>query len=115
MTATDGVIYHIAERDRWRAALGAGEYRAGSLETEGFIHCSLRHQVLPVADSLYHGQQNLILLEIDPSLVDAEIRHEGDTDRFPHIYGPLNLNAVLRIADFPPGDDGRFAFPDELA
>ena len=109
------VIYHIARRDEWRAALEIGAYRTGSLETEGFIHCSLRRQVLPVANTLYRGQENLVLLEIDPSLVTAEIRHEGEDDRFPHIYGSLDLDAVLRLAEFQPQPDGAFAFPPELA
>ena len=108
-------IYHIARRDEWQTALGHGEYRTGSLEGDGFIHCSLRRQVLPVANTLYRDQEDLVLLEIDPALVSAEIRHEGDDDRFPHIYGPLNLDAVLRLAQFPPQSDGSFAFPPELA
>jgi uncharacterized protein (DUF952 family) len=95
--------------------LASGEYRAGSLASEGFIHCSLRRQVLAVADALYPGQPDLVLLEIDPRAVIPEIRYEGETDGFPHIYGPLNLSAVTRVAGFPAQADGRFAFPPEFA
>lgn len=115
MKSPHNAIYHIARRDEWQSALETGAYRTGSLETEGFIHCSLRRQVLPVANTLYHGQKNLVLLEIDPDFVEADICHEGEADRFPHIYGPLNLNAVRRMAEFPARADGSFAFPPDLA
>lgn len=114
MTSQDA-IYHITRRDEWKAALEFGEYRTGSLDTEGFIHCSLRRQVLPVANAFYRGQEDLVLLEIDPALVSADIRHEGEADHFPHIYGPVNIDAVLRLAEFLPQPDGSFAFPPELA
>lgn len=68
-----------------------------------------------MADALYRGQANLILLEIDPLAVIPEIRYEGEADLFPHIYGPLNLSAVTRVAGFPAQADGLFAFPPEFA
>ena len=109
------VIFHITARADWDAAVDAGEYRAESLTSEGFIHCSLRRQVLLVANYIYQGRTGLVLLEIDPEAVSAEIRYEGETDLFPHIYGPLNPDAVMRVIQFPPQSDGQFAFPSELA
>lgn len=111
----DEPIYHITERHRWDSAGSAGEYVADSLATEGFIHCSLRRQVLLVADALYRGREDLVLLEIDAPALLHELRFEGVEDRFPHLYGPLNLDAVRRAAPFPAADDGRFAFPPEFA
>lgn len=111
----DEAIYHITTRDRWQSALQTGEYRADSLENEGFIHCSLRRQVLPVANFLYSCQRDLILLEIDPRRVAVEIRWEGEPERFPHIYGPLGTHAVKRAADILQLQNGQFAFPTELA
>ena len=112
---SDEAIYHITERRHWDAAINVGTYRADSLATEGFIHCSLRRQVLVVANYLYHSREDLVLLEIDPAAVSADLRYEGETDRFPHLYGPLNLDAVTRVIPFPPQPDGQFAFPSELA
>ncbi len=117
------VIYHIAHRDEWEAARRKGEYRAPSLEREGFIHCSTAEQVAPVANAFYRGQRDLVLLMIDPARLDAEIRWEapapvgadalpqGVPRRFPHVYGPINLDAVATVFEFEPDAEGRFAWP----
>ena len=107
-------LLHIAERQSWAAAVHSGEYRPASLNQEGFIHCSLLEQVVPVADSLYRGRKGLVLLLIDPAQVPAEIRYEDcyqSGQEFPHICGPLPVEAVKQILDFPPGPDGRFTLP----
>jgi uncharacterized protein (DUF952 family) len=109
MTTHSNYILHISTRQAWGEAQQSGEYRAPSLETEGFIHCSSSGQILAVANRFYRGQTGLVLLWIDPEKVKAEIRWEAaDGEEFPHIYGPLNLDAVLDARDFPPGPDGFF-------
>jgi uncharacterized protein (DUF952 family) len=112
------LIFHITTHDHWQTAQGRGIYHSPSLEQEGFIHCSKRSQILNVANRRYHGQRGLVLLCISPLKVDAAIRHEAATDtngggreRFPHIYGELNLDAVVDVVDFPPRPDGSFALP----
>ncbi len=112
-------IFHITPRDLWEAAGAVGEYRAPSLDSEGFVHCSTSDQLIPVANSFYHGQHGLVLLCIDTDQLEAECRYEAATDpvpgtvgqEFPHIYGPVNLNAVLEVVNFEPGPDGRFLIP----
>jgi uncharacterized protein (DUF952 family) len=97
------VIFHVATRDDWDAAARAGEYRAESLETEGFIHCSEAHQVAAVANARFRGRKDLILLWIDPARACAEIRYEDASDgsgKFPHIYGSINTDAVARVTDY---------------
>ncbi len=111
------MIFHITSRKAWEDAQAKGDYRADSLKTEGFIHCSTLSQVLPVANQYYKGQRGLILLEIEPTLLSQKLKWEppsGGTppagvpvgDQFPHIYGPINLDAVLRVIDFEPNPDG---------
>ena len=116
-------FYHIIDRNEWRQAQAAGSYRPESLDSEGFIHCSYPAQILMPANLLYRGQPNLVLLRIDPAKVAVEIRQEavevtraGRTAQewFPHIYGPLNPDAVSAVIDFPPGPDGLFTLPPEL-
>ena len=110
------LIYHLTNRDDWSNARDQGSYTPLSLGGEGFIHCSRIDQVLRVANSYYPAQSNLVLLEIDPERLHCNLRWEPGTDKpdelFPHLYGPLNLDAVRRIIDFPPGPDGSFALPD---
>lgn len=98
-------IFHITTRDAWEHALREGSYTAPSLDAEGFIHCSHAHQYGRVARARFRGQPNLVLLEIDPARVGPEIKHEnteGGTELFPHIYGPLNPDAVTRVHPFDP-------------
>ena len=106
-------IFHITTREAWSQAVGAGTYRGDTLATEGFIHCSTREQVARVANARFHGRSGLVLLCIVPEQVAPEIRYEPAEagELFPHIYGPLNLDAVTEVVDFPPRADGSFVLP----
>jgi uncharacterized protein (DUF952 family) len=102
-------IVHLCPQPEWRAALQVGEYRPQSLSDEDFIHCSRPGQVVAVANLFFPGASDLILLWIDPSLVSAEIRWEAvDNQVFPHIYGPLNTEAVRTAREFVADTDGIF-------
>ncbi len=102
-------IVHICTQDEWSAAQSAGEYRSSSLKNEGFIHCSRPVQILWVANQYYPEAADLLLLWIDPQKLAAELRWEdSDGKVFPHLYGPLNLNAVTSVTDFYPDSDGIF-------
>jgi uncharacterized protein (DUF952 family) len=116
------LIYHITARAAWVAAQGQGRYSAPSLASEGFMHCSTRAQVVPVAEKFYKGQAGLVLLVIDPARLVSPLKWEAPSDgtpppgvaadgRFPHIYGPLNLNAVVRVLDFAADGKGVFSLP----
>ena len=119
------MIFHITSPRAWDEAQQNGVYRAESLATEGFIHCSTLSQVLPVAENFYKGQSGLILLAIEPTLLSSDLKWEPpsggtpprgvpDGDLFPHIYGPINLDAVVNVAEFRPGANGRFQIPGIL-
>ena len=109
------MIYHIATAADWAQAVRDGAYttstRDRSLAEEGFIHASTAGQVAGVANAFYRGVPDLVVLVIDPELVGASIRYElvaGSS--YPHIYGPLNTDAVVGILPFEPGPDGEFTF-----
>jgi uncharacterized protein (DUF952 family) len=110
-------IYHIALADDWEQALEDGQYsmstRGLTLAEVGFIHSSTAAQVVAVANAYYKGAGDLLLLVIDTDRVGAEIRWDdvpGSEAPFPHIYGPLNTDAVVEIRPFEPGPDGEFTF-----
>ena len=108
------IIFHITTRAEWDKAQAGGAYRAASLDAEGFIHCSTRDQVAWVAETRFRGRAGLILLSIDTDKVGAEIRYEnleGGRELFPHIYGELNADAVVRAAEFKVPEGGDFALP----
>jgi uncharacterized protein (DUF952 family) len=93
------------------------------LKTEGFIHCSTAAQVNFVANTFYRGQVDLILLCIDPEKLNSLLvweapihpkeglfSQEDTTGNFPHIYGELNLEAVVNTEDLKISADGNFNF-----
>jgi uncharacterized protein (DUF952 family) len=112
------MITHICTQKDWEKAQTQGEYRAVSLETEGFIHCSRPDQVLDVVNAFYQNTPNLVLLWIDPTKTRAEIRWEAPFHPsgsaspppnhaiFPHLYGPLNLDAVEQVTPLQPNKTG---------
>jgi len=110
-------IFHIAERSQWQDAQLSDLYQPASLATEGFIHCSTAVQVIWVANTFFRGQSELVLLKIEPERLWAELRFDRveGLGLFPHLYGALNLDAVLQVFDFPPKTDGRFELPEGLA
>ena len=94
-------IFHITTATEWDAAVVAGRYTAPSLDDEGFIHTSTAAQVPGTAARYYADVPDLVLLEIDPDAVAAEIRWEDSHgESFPHIYGPLEVTAVLGVRPF---------------
>ena len=102
-------LFHIAERGEWDRAHADGRYRTGSLDTEGFIHCCSAAQVAGVAGRYYRGRSDLVLLEIDQSRLDHPVIWEnttGGTERFPHIYGDIDLEAVASADRFTVSDAG---------
>ena len=117
------MIFHITPRTAWDDAQHQGNYRAESLATEGFIHCSTISQVLPVAENFYKAQNGLALLLIEPTLLSSDLIWEPPSggspppgvpkgDPFPHIYGPINLDAVVKVVDLQKNADNKFILPD---
>lgn len=109
-------LFHITSRAEWDRAQAAGEYRPASLATEGFIHLSGDRQWLAVANRFYRGQPDLVLLSIGRDRLTAPLRYDHvDGQAFPHLYGPLNLDAVVEACALPVDATGAIGVPPELA
>jgi uncharacterized protein (DUF952 family) len=94
------MIYHVTTADSWQAATQQGFYEAPSLHTEGFIHLSTEGQVEGVLERYYKGVENLVLLSVDETKLSAPLKYElapSVNDTFPHIYGNINLDAVVAV------------------
>jgi uncharacterized protein (DUF952 family) len=115
-------IYHVAVAEEWHAALALGDDYCRStcgksLDEQGYVHCSFRSQVETIANPIYAGRTDVVLLTIDTSRLNVEVRVEnldGGTNLFPHIYGPLPPDAVVRVDRLRPDPDGRFRAPPEF-
>lgn len=116
------LIYHITTQHDWEVAQVQGFVEAASLATEGFIHCSRRHQLLSVAQRFFSGQANLVVLAIDETIVAAILVNEGPQaahdpfamDVFPHLYGRIPVAAVVAWAHLDPDSQGGFCWPTRL-
>jgi uncharacterized protein (DUF952 family) len=112
-------LLHITERRVWLDAASAGEYRMSTrgvtLEQEGFIHCSERHQLRGVAERFYGDADDLVVLVIDSDRVSAPVRSEAPepgAEEYPHIYGPLPVEAVTSVTTVSRDSAGRLVLPE---
>ena len=93
-------ILHVTTPETWDEAQRQGEYRGDTLATEGFIHCCSPGQLSGVVSRYFKGQTRLVVLRIAPEKLKPPLKWESPPDsdeRFPHIYGPLNCDAVVGI------------------
>jgi uncharacterized protein (DUF952 family) len=111
-------LFHITERAAWVAAQETREYRLSTrnrtLEDEGFIHCSLRHQLRGVAEHLYADADDLVVLVIDSTRLSAPVRYEAPdaaSESYPHIYGPVPTAAVTEVITVTRDAAGRLVLP----
>jgi uncharacterized protein (DUF952 family) len=102
MRAVERTVFHLVARDEWAAAESSGRYAPASLDQEGFIHFSTARQVAETAARFFAGRADLLLVEVRADLLTAPLRFDevdtGDRrESFPHLYGPLNLDAVVAV------------------
>jgi uncharacterized protein (DUF952 family) len=94
------IIYHVTTAKDWSEAAIKGFYEHPSLSAEGFIHCSQEHQVAGVLERYFAGQTELLKLVIDTDKLNSKFVFDwspSTADTFPHVYGTINLDAVVEI------------------
>ena len=99
------VIYHLTTVEEWEDAQDKGSYQPPSFQREGFIHCCTEEQLESVRARHFQGQENLVQLVINPNDLLERLQYDRDEDlqqEFPHIYGPLNIQAVTQIVFLEP-------------
>lgn len=94
------------------------EYSPESLEIDSFIHLSKADQILNVANSLYKSaDEPLLILRIDTEKLTSELKFEipieapYSTVTYPHLYGPLNIDAIEAAILISKNDQGDFILP----
>lgn len=120
MTESQPMIYHIVIESDFRAQLRGLVYSPLGLQDDGFVHCAFEPSVIPVANDYYAGVPGrVLLLEIDPRRLAAETRteaaaptagggssHLASASQFPHVYGPINREAITGVGVLGRGVDG---------
>lgn len=111
------MIYHLSTPAEWHEAQAAGDYRSSSrgqsLAEVGFIHCSRLDQVPGVLERYYVGAGSLLLLSIDTDRLTSPWRDDEIAPGvyYPHVYGPLDLDAVVAVTPLEPAADGSYVLP----
>ena len=112
------VIFKIASGTLWREAMDAGLFVGAPIDlADGYIHFSTAEQVRETAEKHFHGQTDLVLLAIDADRLGDRLKWEPSRGGalFPHLYGPLDFDAVIWTKALPVGPDGQHVFPELTA
>lgn len=107
-------LFHMCTKSEWATAQRDGSRVPDGFAADGFVHLSTAAQVHLPANRLFAGRRDLVLLRVDPARLDAELRWEPGVPsdpssmRFPHLYGPLPVAAVIDVSDYLPDTSGIF-------
>ena len=108
-------IYKLVDRTEWSQARAAGAYDGSALDrADGYIHMSTAGQLAETARRHYAGQDGLVLVTVDPTVLGEGLRWEPSRggDLFPHLYGPLPMSAAVSERAVSVADDGGMIFAD---
>ena len=107
-----GIIYHLVPIDYWESQPADRPYTPADFAREGFIHCTQGDEQLAVVANRYYRQdeRQWLVLALDEQAITAEIKYEPGRDGllYPHIYGPLNCEAVIEVLPMPRDPGGVF-------
>lgn len=104
-------LYHLATADCWNRQQQSDGYEPDAFRSEGFVHCCTREQLAGVASRYYRNSADLMLLVLDQGKLRAELIFEntmGGTEQFPHLYGPVNRDAIVSMHPCAVTSDGEF-------
>jgi uncharacterized protein (DUF952 family) len=108
-------IYKISPASAWREAERQGVFRGSADDVkDGFIHFSTASQLVETARKHFSGQSGLLLIEVDTDALGHSLRFETSRngEKFPHLYGELDLGAVTAVFDLPARPDGTHDIPE---
>ncbi len=111
----DEFIYHIISETEWENVKNNPFYEADSLKSEGFIHFSFKDQVCDTAFRYYPNQKDLLVMKASVSLLTSPLKIDPvtATASFPHLYGPLNMEAVITTEKLILNQDGTYSFAED--
>lgn len=93
------MVYRVTTEQYWNEHKGEPDFITADYFSGGFIHCCTASQVAGVRERYFKGEINLVLLHLEESKLEAELKYEVSTngEKFPHLYGPINRDAIIKI------------------
>jgi uncharacterized protein (DUF952 family) len=110
-------LLHLTTRSDWDEQIDSSNYIPAAFTSDGFVHCSTKHQILDVAHRRFLGRTDLLLLCIDPKRLSVRPiweNLEGGLPPYPHLYAPIERDSIYAVLEFSPSPDGRFELPSTL-
>ncbi|MCT4562792.1 MAG: DUF952 domain-containing protein [Maledivibacter sp.] len=111
------MIIYTATCKEWDEIKKQTEFTSDDFSIEGFIHCSYPKQTVRVLNKHFKDEEKVILLCIDPRLLKSKWKSEdlkGNGEEFPHVYGNINIDAIVKVLDIQPSKYGLFHENSEL-
>jgi len=102
--------YHLVPSDVWAASVPTAPYEAGSLADEGFIHCTDGAEALLATANRHYGSdpRPFVVLTVDLDAAGSPWRIDDPERIYPHVFGPIDRDAILTVAPLTRDADGRF-------
>lgn len=109
------VTYHMTTRDVWERQRFQADYLPEAYPNDGFIHCTNgTDRLIWVANTFYTAERReIVVLALDVARIASDVRYDDPDQTFPHIYGPLNTNAVIGQLKVVRAGDGGFLSIEE--
>lgn len=111
------MIIYTATCGKWENIKEQTEFVSDDFDKAGFIHCSFPKQVVWVLNKHFRNEDKVLLLCIDPKLLKSKLINEdlkGLGEKFPHVYGSINTDSIVKVIVIYPSTDGLFHENDEL-
>lgn len=110
MSGPSGLTFHLLPEEIWLAHQGLDAYTPERYADDGFVHCTDGETLmLEVGDRYYQGDpRSYLVLDVDLDAITAQAIYEDDAQRYPHVYGPIEHDAVRRVRHVVRAADGSF-------
>lgn len=107
-----GTTYHLVAREAWDNADPSQPYAPPSLAAEGFVHCTDgAEEVAATANRYYRQEPDLLALIVDRARLSAPVKYEDLRHVYPHVYGPIEREAIVGVVPMPRDASGAFLPP----
>jgi uncharacterized protein (DUF952 family) len=116
MSIKSGYTFHFTPAEYFARFAPEQDYLPAHFDEEGFIHTTEGVDNLLAVGNRYYREdpQDYLVLYIDKAKITSPVRYDDADQIYPHIYGPLNRDAIAATRPAPRASDGSFLPVPEL-